>query len=140
MIINFNEAFEGGMTKKDIEEMFARQLDKAESEYNAKRAAEELKAREARAQAHKAASKEQLKAEGRAYLINALIAYSEAFDLLNEGETWDEEDVAKVEQALIKLEDMIPMYIKLAQMQGEMDDLFREGDLGLGGPFFGGSL
>ena len=140
MIINFNEAFEGGMTKKDIEEMFARQLDKAESEYNAKRAAEELKAREARAQAHKAANKEQLKAEGRAHLINALIAYSEAFDLLDEDETWDEEDVAKVEQALIKLEDMIPMYIKLAQMQGEMDNLFREGDLGLGGPFFGGSL
>jgi hypothetical protein len=48
--------------------------------------------------------------------------------------------VTKVEQALIKLEDMIPMYIKLAQMQGEMDNLFREGDLGLGGPFFGGSL
>jgi hypothetical protein len=140
MNIDFNAAFEGGMTKKDIEEMLARQLDMAENEYNAKKAAEALKEREARAQAHKAANKEQLKAEGRAHLINALIAYSEAFDLLEDGESWDEEDVTKVEQALIKLEDMIPMYIKLAQMQGEMDNLFREGDLGLGGPFFGGSL
>ena len=74
--------------------------------------------------------KENLKAEARAYVINALIAYSEAFDLLNEGETWDQEDVDKMESLLIKVEDMIPMYIKLAKMQDDLDKNF---GLGLGG-------
>ena len=109
MNIDFNAAFEGGMTKKDIEEMLARQLDKAENEYNEKKAAEALKAREVRAQAHKIANKEQLKAEGRANLINALIAYSEAFDLTDE--PWDEEDIHEIEELLIKLEEMAPMYM-----------------------------
>lgn len=129
MNIDFNAAFEGGMTKQDIEEMLARQLEAAENEYNEKKAA--------KAKEDKASTKEQLKAEGRAYAINALVCYSEAFDLLNDGEAWDDEDIARLEQALIKLEDMIPVYIKLAKMQGEMDKLFGDGDLGLGGPFFG---
>jgi hypothetical protein len=50
---------------------------------------------------------------------------------LDEGETWDDEDIAQAEEMLKKIEDMIPLYIKLAQMQDDMD-----GMLGLG--FFGG--
>ena len=82
------------------------------------------------------ANKEELKAEARAYMINALIVYSEAFDLLPEGENWSDEDIAKAEEMLKKLEDMIPLYIKLAQMQGDMDKLFGADDMDFGG-FFG---
>ena len=63
--------------------------------------------------------KEALKAEGRAYLINAMLAYSEAFDL-DDG-AWEQEDIDKLEQLLIKLEDMIPIYLKLIEMQGDLD-------------------
>lgn len=81
-------------------------------------------------------SKEALKAEGRAYLINALIAYSQAFDLLDEDEEWGQEEVDKVEETIKKIEDMIPLYIKLAEMQGEMDKHFGlDGDI-----FFKGML
>ena len=135
MNIDFNAAFEGGMTKKDIEEMLARQLEQAENEYNAKKAAEALRAREAESKKNKASAKEKLKAEARAHAINAMIAYAEAFDLLPEDETWDDEDIAKAEGLLIKIEEMIPLYIKMGQLQGEMDKMFGEGDLGLGGPF-----
>ena len=82
------------------------------------------------------ANKEELKTEARAYMINALIAYSEAFDLLPEGESWSDEYIAKAEEMLKKLEDMIPLYIKLAQMQGDMDKLFGVDDMDFGG-FFG---
>ena len=77
--------------------------------------------------------KECLKAEARAYVINAFIAYSEAFDLLDEGETWEQEDVDKMEQLLIKIEDMIPMYIKLAQMQDKLNEDFDGMSFGFGG-------
>lgn len=65
--------------------------------------------------------KEALKAEGRAYLINALICYSKAFDL--DDEDWDQEDVDQLEALLIKIEDMIPMYIEIMEKQNELNDL-----------------
>lgn len=75
-----------------------------------------------RAKAHEADAKEDLKREGRIHLINALICYSHAFDLLDEGEDWAQEDVDKAEELIKKIEDMIPLYIKLAEMQGELLD------------------
>ena len=125
MNIDFNAAFEGGMTKEDIKEMMERPLAQAENEYKERKAAEEAARKEKELKALQSKEKEALKAEGRAYLINALIAYSEAFDLLDEGETWDEEDVAKAEEAIKKFEEMVPMYIKLAEMQEEL----RRGDI-----------
>lgn len=113
------------MTKEDIKEMMERQLAQAENEYKERKAAAEEAARkEKELKALQSKEKEALKAEGRAYLINALIAYSEAFDLLDEGETWDEEDVAKAEEAIKKFEEMVPMYIKLAEMQSDLDKKF----------------
>lgn len=80
--------------------------------------------------------KEALKAEGRAYLINALIAYSQAFDLLDEDEEWGQEEIDKAEEAIKKLEEMIPLYIKLAEMQGDMDKHFGlDGDMFFKGMF-----
>ena len=81
-------------------------------------------------------SKEALKTEGRAYLINALICYSKAFDLLDEDEEWGQEEVDKAEEAIKKLEEMIPLYIKLAEMQGDMEKHFGlDGDMFFKGMF-----
>lgn len=116
------------------------------SEEEIQKALDQIKAEKARQEAALRANqktqddKEALKAEGRAYAINALIAYSAAFDLLSEGETWDEEDIAKAEDMLKKLEEMIPLYIQLGRLQGEMDKKLGIEDLdnfgfGLGGLF-----
>ena len=75
--------------------------------------------------------KEELKCEGRAYLINALISYAHAFDLLDvEEEELTQEDVERVEALIKKIENMIPMYIKLIELQGDLDK-----DFGLGFSF-----
>lgn len=103
----------------------------SEEEVNAALAeirAEKTKQEEAlRAKQNKRNDKEALKAEGRAYLINALIAYCSAFDILD-AEEWDQEDIDKAEAAIKRIEEMVPLYIKLAKMQGEFDK-----GLGLGG-------
>ena len=131
MNIDFNAAFEAGLTEEQIMEMMQDSLKKAIGERvkaeQERKAAEERKIKENKDKAHK----EELKREARAYAINALICYSQAFDLLNDGEEWDDEDVAKAEDMLKKIEDMIPLYIKLAQMQDDMDGM-------LGLDFFGG--
>jgi hypothetical protein len=109
------------------------------SEEEINEALNQIKAEKARQEAAKAQAqknsneKESLKAEGRAHLINALICYSHAFDLLDEGEEWDQEDVDKTEEAIKKLEDMIPLYIKIIKMQEDMDK-----DLGFGFGLAGG--
>lgn len=132
MNIDFNAAFEGGMKREDIMEMLARQVENAENEYNEKQAAARLKEQEAKTAAQKSSDKEQLKAEARAYAINALVAYTEAFDILPEGETIDDDDVAELEKLLIKIENMIPVYFKLFQMNEDLEEDF---GFGLGGLF-----
>ena len=133
MNIDFNAAFDAGMTDEDIMNMMQKQMqeakDKRQAEIEAQaRLEQEKKNREARS-----ATKEELKAEGRAHLINALICYSQAFDLLDEDDDWDQEDVNEAEELIKKIEDMIPIYIKLAEMQGDLDKHF-----GLDGDFFKG--
>lgn len=81
--------------------------------------AEKTKREEASA---KARDKEALKTEARAYAINALLAYIEAFDLLPKDETLDAEDIGELEQLLIKIENMIPLYFKLFQMQNDLEE------------------
>ena len=78
------------------------------------------------------AEKEALKTEGRAYAINAIICYSKAFDLLDEGDDWDEEDVAKAEQMLLRIEEMIPLYAKMMELQNKMDEDFFGDSFGFG--------
>lgn len=82
-----------------------------------------------RAKARKADDKEAFKVEGRAHLINALICYSHAFNLLEEDEDWDQEDVDKAEELIKKIENMVPLYIKLAEMQEELDKSFGLDDI-----------
>ena len=83
--------------------------------------AEKARQEEALRQAQKN-EKEELKMEARAHLINALICYIEAFDLLPEGEELDAEDIGELEQSIIKLESVIPMYVKLLEMRGALDN------------------
>ena len=133
MNIDFNAAFNAGMSEADIKDMMERALQSAIEERKAQEE-QRLKEEEMKAAAQKASNdKEALKAEGRAYLINAVLAYSEAFDLLNEDETWEQEDIDKMEQLLVKVEDMIPMYIKLAQMQDKLNEDFGGMGFGFGG-------
>ena len=81
-----------------------------------KKREEEMRAQaQARAKKEEADKKERLKAEARAHIINAMIAYSEAFDLLDEGEEWDDEMVTKAEGLIKEYEQMIPMYMAFAK-------------------------
>lgn len=126
--MNIEEMIFNGASDEDIQ----RALDQVKAEKARQEAALRAK-QEAEARAKKTKDeKEALKAEARAYAINALIAYTEAFDLLPEGETMDDEDVAELEQLLIKIENMIPLYFKLFQMQDDLEEGF---GFGLGGLF-----
>jgi regulator of protease activity HflC (stomatin/prohibitin superfamily) len=69
--------------------------------------------------AKSAKNKETLKAEGRAYAINAILAYSQAFDLLSEDEI-DDELVGELEELAKAIEDMAPMYIKMFELERKM--------------------
>ena len=113
MNIDLNAAFEAGMSEEDVKAMVECEMKRAKQEYEEKKAAERA-AKEAAAKKMAAnVEKEQLKGEARAHLINAVVAYTKAFDLLDEGEELTDEDVAKLEAELIKFEEMIPMLIKL---------------------------
>ena len=126
--MNIEEMNFNGASDEDIQKALDQvKAEKARQEA-AMRAKQEAEAKAAREKDEK----EALKAEARAYAINALIAYTEAFDLLPEEEALNDEDVAELEQLLIKIENMIPMYFKLFQMQ---EDLKEEFGFGLGGLF-----
>lgn len=120
--MNIEEMIYNGASEEEIQE--------ALNQIKAEKARQE----EALRQAHND-KKEELKQEARAYLINAMICYTEAFDLLPEGEKLDEEDISELEKAIIKIEEMLPMYIKLLEMREALEedntDLF-------GGMLFGG--
>lgn len=132
MNIDFNAAFDAGMNSEDIKRMMEKQLKDAETAYVEKKAKEEEARLAKEKETQTSAKNERLKAEARAHAINAMIAYSEAFDLLDEDETWDQEDIDKMEKMLIQMENMIPLYIKMAQMQEDMEKNFGFG-LGFGG-------
>lgn len=132
MNIDFNAAFDAGMNSEDIKRMMEKQLKDAETAYIEKKTKEEEARLAKEKEAKTSAKNEKLKAEARAHAINAMIAYSEAFDLLDEDETWEQEDIDKMEKMLIQMENMIPLYIKMAQMQEDMEKNFGFG-LGFGG-------
>jgi hypothetical protein len=130
--MNIEEMIWNGASEEEIEKALADiRAEKARHE-EAVRA--EVAAREAQAKAAEETkkNKEALKAEGRAYLINAIIAYSEAFDLLDEDESWDEESIAELEKTIMKTEQMIPLYMKMFDIQKKFDEM-DFGGLGLGG-------
>ena len=117
MNIDFNAAFKAGMSEEEIRAS----IDKAIA--NARKEAEQELLKAKQEQEKKVTDKDMRKAEARAYMINAIIAYSEAFDMEDE---FDQDDIDKLEELLIKVEDMIPMYMQLMEKYEEL------GDLGLG--------
>ena len=120
--MNIEDMIFNGASEEEIQE--------ALNQIKAEKARQEAALRAEQEKSETSAEKEALKAEGRAYLINALIAYSTAFGLLEEGESWDEEEVAKAEESIKKLEEMIPVYLKLYEIQKDFDkNMF--GGLGL---------
>ena len=71
-------------------------------------------------------TQEDLKREGRVYIINALLAYGEAFELLNPVEI-EPEDIKELEAAIVNAEKEIPKYIKMFEMLGmDLKGLFKE--------------
>jgi hypothetical protein len=123
MNIDFNAAFEAGMSEEDVKAMVERAMAQAKQEYEEKIAAERAAKEAAAKQVAASVEKEQLKGEARAHLINAGIAYTKAFDLLDEGEELTDEDVAKLEAELIKFEELIPMLIKLHDLGMDSEGL-----------------
>ena len=131
MNIDFNAAFDAGTTDEDIMNMMQKQMQEAKEKRQAEIEAQAKLEQEKKNKKARSAAKEELKAEGRAHLINALICYSQAFDLFEDD--WDQEDVDEAEELIKKIEDMVPMYIKLAEMHGDLDKHF-----GLDNDFFKG--
>lgn len=114
--------------------------DKVRAEKEQERMLKALAEHEAiEARAEEEARREMLKREARAYIINGILAYCEAFDLLPEGEEIDEDDVKNLEQMIIKAEDLIPLYYRIAKLQDEINEMGKsDEDFGLFG--FGGRL
>ena len=117
--MNIEDMIFNGASDEEIQKALDQiKAEKAKQE-EALRAEEKRKAESAQ----KAQRKEALKAEARAYLLNALIAYSSAFDLTDE--EWTEEEVARAEVLIKRLEQAAPMYIKMYELQSKLDqDIF----------------
>ena len=113
--------------------------DKARAKAEQERMLKALAEHEAiEARAEEEARKEMLKREARAYLINGMLAYIEAFDLLD-GEEPDETDIEGLEAYLLQIEAYFPIAKEIAKLQADQKDKFGEGfNFGLfGGPFGG---
>lgn len=80
-----------------------------------------LKKEQAEARAEDEARKEMLKREARAYIINGMFAYCEAFDLLD-GEEPDEQDVQALEAYLTQIEAYFPIAKEIAKLRAEQGE------------------
>lgn len=111
--------------------------DKVRAEKEQERMLKALAEHEAiEARAEEEARKEMLKREARAYMINGMLAYIEAFDLLD-GEEPDEHDIEALEAYLLQIEAYFPIAKEIAKLQADQKDKFGEGfNFGL----FGGMM
>lgn len=93
---------------------------RAEKEALLKKLAEKEK-EQAEARAEDEARKEMLKREARAYIINGMFAYCEAFDLLD-GEEPDEQEVQALEEYLMQVEAYFPIAKEIAKLRAEQGE------------------
>ena len=128
MEFNIYELMKQGVSREEIEAMIADAMINTQARYDAEIACAEARVEAERAAALAQASKAEkdaLMSEGRAYFINAIIAYTEAL----EGKTLSEEEVANLEQVAVEMEDMLikamQLKKKLEESEGlDLDDLF----------------
>lgn len=113
--MNIEDMIMSGASEEEIAEAIA-QI-KAE-----KAAKDEAERKMAQAKISKA-RQEELKAEARAYLVNSLLAYSEAFGWLTheEIESIDQEEIEEIENQIKAIEALLPFMIKSDDM--DIDDL-----------------
>lgn len=117
--MTIDEMIMSGASEEEILEAL-RELKAAKAAQDEAEAQQKQKQKQKQDEDEKAAHKEDLKREARAYIINGVIAYAEAFDLLPEDWTLDEDDTIKMfEETLIKLEALIPLYLQMRQVMDE---------------------
>lgn len=105
-MIDINKLVEDGASNKEI----ATAIRANQKELEEKRAKEE--AERIAAENKKEKDIEKFKAEGRMHLINAVLAYDDAFHFFGD-EPLSDEDVDDLREAIEKFENMIPVYIKM---------------------------
>lgn len=110
--------------------------ERAEKEALLRKLAEKEKEK-VEARAEEEARKEMLKREARAYIINGMLAYCEAFGLLEEEEP-DEHDIQTIEAYLIQMESYFPLIKEIVKLQEEQEE--KGFNFGLFGGLFGGGL
>ena len=127
--MDFNSVYEMLKSGKTVEDIQA-EVQKAVSEAEAKIAEE--KAAEATAESNK-----QLLAEGRAHLINAILAYNSVFEVVPQEKVTDE-FIEGLEKKIMEVEEQIDLGLKLAERfvaeKADMEDIVNKimgGSLGL---------
>lgn len=95
------------------------------------KAAKDEAERKAKEMAAQKSEMEELKAEARAYLINALLGYGQAFGLLTheEIEEMEEKEIKELEDFLIQIEAYLPLLIKMNEMKEDMKDFKIDPDI-----------
>ena len=117
MELDIYKLLKDGMSKDEIDALINRALADTQKKYAAEIACAEARVRDEEAAALAQVAEDERKAlmaEGRAYFINAILAYTEAI----EGKTLTEEEIAGLEKAAIEMEEML---IKLMQFKQKMD-------------------
>lgn len=65
-------------------------------------------------------------AEGRMHLINAILAYDDAFHFFGD-EPLDEEDIEDLTEAIKQLEALFPIYAQMIDVQAKIDEIKKDG-------------
>lgn len=121
--MNIEDMIMSGASDEEVAQALAALKQEKAAKDEAERQAKEMAAQKSESNA--------LKAEARAYLINALLAYGEAFGLLTheEIEEMSEEDLKELEAYLMQIEAFIPLMIKMGEMKEEMKDFKIDPDI-----------
>ena len=109
--MNIEDMIMSGASDEEIAQALAALKQEKAAKDEAERKAKEMAAQKSETNA--------LRAEARAYLINALLGYGEAFGLLTheEIEEMDAEEIKELEAYLMQLEAFIPLLIKMDEMK-----------------------
>ena len=65
-------------------------------------------------------------AEGRMHLINAILAYDDAFHFFGD-ESLDEEDIEDLTEVIKELEQLFPIYAQMIDVQSKLDEMKKDG-------------